>query len=66
MRKDSELLFIVPVGMPCWVLGEHEPLIITFFLPIFSKRNWKGPWTICGSDWGCGAVRVFELKCKRE
>ena len=27
MGKEAELLFSVPVGIPCWGLGEHEPLI---------------------------------------
>ena len=59
-------MFNVPVGMPCWGLGENEPLITALFLLIVSLRNWKGPQTICGSDWGRGAVREFELECKRE
>ena len=37
--NEAYLLFNVPVGMTCWGLGEHEPLIIAFFLPIFSRRN---------------------------
>ena len=46
MGKEAELLFSVPVGIPCWGLGEHEPLIIALFLPIVSRRKWKGQWTI--------------------
>ena len=46
MGKEVDLLFTVPVGMLCWILGEHEPLIVYFFLPIFSHRIWKGPWNI--------------------
>ena len=59
MGNDADLLFTVTVGMPFWVLGEHEPLIIAFFLPIVLHRNWKGPWNIRGSDWGHVVVRVF-------
>ena len=39
MGKEADLLFTVPVGMPCWVLGEHNPLIIYLFLLIVLKRN---------------------------
>ena len=66
MGKKADLLFTVPVGMPCWGLREHEPLIIALFLPIVSRRNWKCPWTIHVSDWVRGAVRYFELECKME
>ena len=57
MGKEVDLLFTVPVGIPFWVLGEHEPPIIALFLPIVSRRNWKGTVTIHGSDWGRGRVR---------
>ena len=66
MVKEVEFLFTVPAWMPCWGSGEHEPLIISLFLLIFSCRNWKGPWTIHGSYWGSGAVWASELECKRE
>ena len=66
MRKESDLLFTVPVGIPFWVLGEHEPPIIALFLPIVLRRSWKGTWTIHGSDWLCGSFREIELDCKQE
>ena len=31
MRKEADLMFTVPFRIPCWRLGEHEPLIIYFF-----------------------------------
>ena len=65
MGKKVDLLFTVSVWTPFWGLVEHAPLIIVLFLPIVSFSNWKGPWTIRGSDWGCGAVRAIELECKR-
>ena len=65
MGKETYLLFTVTVGISCWELGEHEPLIISLFLTIVSRRNCTGPWTIRGSDWKCGAVRDLELECKR-
>ena len=54
MEKEAKFLFTVTVGMPCWGFREYEPLIIALFLLIVSRRNWKGPWIICGSDWGHG------------
>ena len=53
MGKEAGFLFTVTSGMPCWGLGGYEPLTIALFLPIVSLRNWKGPWTISGNDWGC-------------
>ena len=50
MRKEVGLLFTAPAGMPLWGLVEQEPLILALFLPIVSRRNWKGPWTIGGID----------------
>ena len=64
--KVEDLLFTVSVEMPFWGLGDHEPLIRAFFLSMVSRRNWKGPWTIRGSDWGRVTVRYFELKYKQE
>ena len=64
MGKEADLLFNVPIGMSCWELGKHEPLIIILILPIFSRRHWKGPWTIRGSDCRRGAVRDLEIECK--
>ena len=57
-------MFTVTVGISCWGLGEHEPLIISLFLPIVSRWNWKGPLTIRGIDWLRGLFRVFELEWK--
>ena len=57
MGKEADLLFTVTVGISCWELGEHEPLIISLFLTIVSRRNWTDPWNIRGSDWKRGAVR---------
>ena len=50
MGKEADLMSTVPVGIPFWGLGEHEPLIIALFLPIVSIRNLRGPWKIKGSD----------------
>ena len=50
MGKEADLLFTVPVGIPFWRLGEHEPLIIALFIPVFYRRNWRGNWTIKGSS----------------
>ena len=66
MGKQVDFLFTVTVGVPCWGLGEHEPLIITFFKPIVLRRNQKVPSTISGSGQGRGAGRAFELECKWE
>ena len=65
MGEEVDFLFTVTVGMPCWGLGEHEHLIIVLFLPIFSRSNCKGTWTIRGSDWGRGVVIPFGFECKR-
>ena len=42
MGKEEELLFTITVGMPFCGLGEHEPLIIALFLPVFYCCNWRG------------------------
>ena len=39
MRKYLEFMFTVTVGMPFCGLGQHEPLIISLFIPIFSRIN---------------------------
>ena len=59
MGKEADLLFTIPVAMPCWVLGEHEPPIIALFLPIVLRSKWKVTCTILGSDWGRVTVRYF-------
>ena len=41
MGEEADLLFTVPVVMPFWGLGEHEPLIIALCLPIVSHMNCK-------------------------
>ena len=43
MGKEVELLFTVTVGMPFGGLWEHEPLIVSLFLPITTLREWRGP-----------------------
>ena len=32
--KEADLLFTVPMGIPFWDLGEHEPMIITLLITI--------------------------------
>ena len=59
MVKEEDFLFNVPVGMKFWVLGEHNPLIISFFILVVSSRNWRLPWMIKGSDWESGTARSF-------
>ena len=66
MGKEADLMFTVTVGIPFWGFGEHEPLIITLFLPVVSWRNWRGPWKIKGSDWTYGTAISVDLECKRE
>ena len=66
MGKEAGLLFTVPVRVPFWVVGETEPLIISLFLLIVSRRNWKGPWTIRGINQVHVEVRSIELGCKQE
>ena len=41
MGKEAEFMFTVTVGIPCWGLEEHEPLIIAFF-PLFSLAGIGG------------------------
>ena len=56
MGKEAELLFSVPMGTYFCTLEEYEPLIITFLLPIISRRNRKLPWIIKGSEWELGTT----------
>ena len=58
-------MFNVPVGIPCWVLGEHEPLIIALFITVFSRGNQKLPWTINQIYWAYLTARYVDLECKR-
>ena len=60
------MLFTVCFGMPWWGLRENLLFIIYLFLAVLLDRNWKGPWTINGSDWGRVSVRDYELHCKHE
>ena len=64
MGEEADLLFTVTVGMPFWVLGEHEPLIIALFLPVVYSRNYMESWTNKGSDWTYGTDRAVYLECK--
>ena len=66
MGKEAYFLFTVPVGVPFGGLGEHEPLIVDFFLPVVYRSNWRRPCTIKGSDWASETARFFDLECKRE
>ena len=66
MGKEADLLFTVTVGIIFWGLGEHEALIIPFFIPVVYYSNWRIPWTIKGSDWTSGTDRYVDLDCKRE
>ena len=50
MGKEADFMFTVPVGITFWGSGGDEPLIIYLFLPVVSRRNWRDPWTIRGSD----------------
>ena len=51
MGKEVELMFTITVGMPIWGLGQHESLITVLFHTLVYHRNWRGTWTIKGSDW---------------
>ena len=62
--KASYFLLTVPVGIPFWDLGEHEPLTIEFFLPIISRTNWIGIWTVKGSEWDSGMARDLNTDIK--
>ena len=66
MGKEAEFLFTVTVGIPFWGLGEHEPIIISLFLPVFFHRNWRGTWTVKNSYWEYLTTRAADLECKRE
>ena len=58
-------MFTVPVGIPCWGLGEHEPLIISLILIFVYRSNWRRPWTIIAIDSKSVTDRAVELECKR-
>ena len=59
-------MFTVPVRITFWGLEEHKPLIIALFIPVFSIRNWRGPWTIKNIYWKYLTARAVDLECKRE
>ena len=56
MGKEANILFNVPVGMPFWVRGEHEPMLVDLFLPIITHSYWRGPCTVIGSELATGRV----------
>ena len=66
MGNELSFMFTFPVGITCWRLGEHESLIIALILNCVSRRNWRGPWTIKGSDWEYVTTRTVELECNKE
>ena len=66
MGKEADFLFTITVGMPFWGSREHEPLIIALFIIVVSCRNWRGTWTIIGSDWISGTSRYVDFEFKRE
>ena len=66
MGKEADLLFTIPVGIPFWVLEEHEPLIVAFFFPIVLLRELMGPCNIRGRKLSTDTVRALEGEYKRE
>ena len=66
MIKESDFLLTAPDGIPCWRLEEHEPLLITLFPPVFSRRNYRGPWKIKRIYWAYLTAKAVDLECKRE
>ena len=38
MGKEGYLLFTITFGIPFWVLGGHESIIVTFFI-LFSHTD---------------------------
>ena len=49
MGKEADLLVTITFGVIFWVLGEHEPLTVAFFLYIVFFWDCRGPWTVRGS-----------------
>ena len=64
IRKEAELLFTVPVGIPFWYFGEHDTLFIELLLPIISSSKWRLPWTIIGSERDSGTARDPHIELK--
>ena len=62
MGKEVSLLFTVTDEMPIWGLGEHEPLIIAFFLPVISCSIWRVTYKIKGSYWTSGTSIAVDLE----
>ena len=59
--KETNLIFTIPIGMTFWGLGEHEPVIIALFFPIVTRKGWRGPWNIIGSELEAGTAIDFEI-----
>ena len=41
LGNGAYLIFTIPVGMTFWGLEEHEPPIVTLFLTIVTRREWR-------------------------
>ena len=39
MGKEADLLFTIPIGVPFWLLEEHELLIVAFFFLLSHAGN---------------------------
>ena len=66
MGKEADLLFTIPDNMKFWGLGEQEPLIITFFLPIVTRRECRGPCNVRGFEFSDGAVVSLDREYIKE
>ena len=65
MGNEADKLFAIVVGMTFGVLEEHEPLIISLFIPIVSRSSWIGPWNIIGSELDSGTFKALDIYYKR-
>ena len=64
--KEADLLFTIPVGIPFWGLGGHKPLIVAFFVPIVTGKEWRGPSNVRGSALAEGTVRTLDREYRKD
>ena len=49
LGKNTDVLFLVPAGIPFWGAAQFEPLIVAIVIPLAHVRDYTGPWAVKGS-----------------
>jgi hypothetical protein len=70
LGKDADVFFTVPVGIPFWMAGQFEPLIVAIIFPLSPVPRYTGPWLVKGTNEGalfeCSLIDGFKGNDPRE